>query len=146
MSDALLAAQKLAEPYRFLVVDDELIVQEVFRECAEVYHCHVDCVKDVKSAIFALGRAKYDIVFLDMRLDHEDGMDVLRFVDRNNLGTHVVIMSGSINLSDVMHEANALGVVSFFVKRVEFTREYVSKILKRLRPRLVAKRQSTVGV
>jgi DNA-binding NtrC family response regulator len=141
MNDALKIAEKLAEPYRFLVIDDEVIVREVFTECMDVFHCHIECAKTLSEGIYALGKNKFDIVFLDMRLDHEDGMQLLRFVNRHCVDTHVVIMSGSINLGDVMHEANRLGVVSFFAKTAEFSRDYVAKILKRLRPRLVAKKQ-----
>jgi CheY-like chemotaxis protein len=112
-----------------LLVDDEEIVQRVFSEAFEGQsEFLLDEAHNVKEALEKLAQINYDVCFLDMKLDGNSyaGMDVLRAMNRLKImamargqkfvDTRVVIMSASVPLSEVMLEANEMGVISFWQK------------------------------
>lgn len=129
-----------------LVVDDDPLIVEIFRLA---FAPHPEYLLDVAMSITdALDKLKvlcYDVVFLDMKLDTASffgGMQILRELNRiimkatvqhtmipNSL---VIVMSSSVNLHEVMHEANELGVLCFMDKPVTFSEEFVRRILQRV--------------
>jgi DNA-binding NtrC family response regulator len=134
---ALKLAELMTRPDRLLVVDDEIIVRMTFMDMTTKYQLYVDAVGSVEESLVLLQRRAYDYIFLDMKLDGSDGMEVLRFIDNAKMDAHVTIMSGSIKLSDVMREANQMGVLSFFNKPVSFSTTFLERILPRIGVRLV---------
>jgi len=139
MDEVLKLVELLGRPDRILVVDDEAIVRMAFAQITDHYRCEVDFAPTVAEAMERLKKGKYDYVCLDMKLENRSGMEVLRFIDRMALDARVAVMSGSINLGDVMTEANNLGVVSFFNKPVDFDFPYIKRILSKLGVRLIPK-------
>lgn len=138
MNSVLELAQSLARTPRILVVDDDHYIRRVFDTLAQTYEIVLALAASPQEGLLCIRRAEFDVIFLDMRFDQAmTGMDVLREINRMGCNTHVIVMSGSINLHDVMAEANQLGVVSFMLKPISFNIEFVRTILGRLGIRLV---------
>ena len=144
--DALVA--EMTKPPSILVIDDEYVIRYTFERLAHVYEMNLVCVPTVEEGIQAIMKQqeKFDVVFLDMKFEDATtgsvvltGMDALRKLNLINYDGHIIVMSGSINLHDIMHEANKLGVLSFMAKPVEFTTKFLTAILKRLGIRLYPK-------
>lgn len=125
-----------------LLVDDEPIVIRAFQAAFRgQQECLLDLAQGLKEALSKLAHINYDLIWLDMRLEGASyaGMDVLRELNkikrearRNGhrmVDTRVVIMSGSVPLSDVMWEASELGVISFWAKPVSGLEEAVRRAL-----------------
>jgi DNA-binding NtrC family response regulator len=123
----------LTRPKAVLVVDDDSLIRMIFKCVSESFHVETAFAPSAAEAIALLRKKKYDFIFLDMKLEMAvSGMEVLRFVNAAQPDASVVIMSGSISLHDIMHEANGLGVLSFIRKPTSFTVEYITAVFTKL--------------
>lgn len=141
-------AQKLARTPRILIIDDDKLIRFVFSAIQHRYYLDVETIGTPHEAIQRLTQSRYDAVFLDMKFENGsgiDGMEVLRQMNIMNLDTRVIIMSGSVNLHSLMSEANRLGVLSFIIKPVSFTHEYVIEILRKIGIKLVQRPPDDLG-
>lgn len=124
-------AEKLARTPKILIVDDDSFIRFAFSSVQQKYYLEVDCADSPREGLIKIQAGTYEAVFLDMKFQGgESGMSVLRQINLLNYETHVVVMSGSINLHDVMAEANRLGVLSFMLKPTDFDFDYVVRILR----------------
>jgi CheY-like chemotaxis protein len=123
----------LTRPKAILVVDDDSLIRMIFKCVAESFHVTTAFAPSAQEAIALLRKQKYDFIFLDMKLEMSvSGMEVLRFINAAQPEASVIIMSGSVSLHDIMHEANALGVLSFIRKPTSFTVEYITSVFTKL--------------
>lgn len=123
----------LTRPKQVLVVDDDSLIRMIFKCVAESFHVEVQFAPSAAEAIALLRKQKYDFIFLDMKLEMAvSGMEVLRFVNAAQPDANVIIMSGSVSLHDIMHEANGLGVLSFIRKPTSFTVEYITSVFTKI--------------
>lgn len=125
-----------------LLVDDEEIVVMAF---IKAFEGQTDFLLDVaqtpSEAIIKIAKINYDLIWLDMKMEGNSyaGMNVLRELNKlkimtrnrgqRTIDTRVVIMSASIPLSDVMWEANEMGVISFWAKPVSDLENAVRRAL-----------------
>lgn len=138
MSEALRLAELLTRTPRILVIDDEPIIQMAFERLKRYYDLDIVSAYSPDQGLHALNQSEFDAVFLDMKFEAEkDGMDVIRALNTREDDAAIVIMSGSINLHNVMAEANQLGVISFMIKPVAFTTQLLVAVLRRLKIRLM---------
>ena len=127
-----------------LLVEDDTYIVSVFQR---VFEGRPDFMLDIATKVSdALDKIKvvtYDLVFLDMKLGHSyAGMDILRALNRQEIEVRargqaiahslVIIMTASINLRDVMEEAQQLGVLCFIDKPIPLTAEFVKDVVQRL--------------
>ncbi len=127
-----------------LVVDDEEVIIDTFeRAFAGQDKFVVDVAKTVQTAIEKLRAIFYDLIFLDMKIGASfAGIKVLEALRELEIQTeakgkqvklgHVVIMSGSVSLDDFSKKANELDVFSFIDKPVNFTPEFVRRVVNKL--------------
>ncbi len=128
-----------------LLVEDEQIITHIFeRVFADQDYALLDTAATVGTALDKIAFMVYDYIFLDMNLEsvRYAGMEVLRALARlhiklreqgqKTLDSRVVIMSGSVSLDDIMAESNALGVLHFIDKPVNFTEDYILSIVQQL--------------
>jgi len=144
--EALLA--EMTKPPTVLVIDDEYVVRHMFARLAEAYDIDLDAVSTPLEGMEAVAKKQYSAVFLDMKFENSDsdltGMDVLRKISlTTTLTAQIVVMSASIRLNDVMQEANRLGVLSFMVKPIDFTPDFLASIMKRMGLRLVPRQPTS---
>jgi NtrC-family two-component system response regulator AlgB len=91
-------AATLTTPWAALVVDDDAGVRQSLRLCLEAAGARVLGVATGRAALEALDRGRFDVVFLDLWLGADAGLDVLpRMLQRQpDLGVIVVTAYASI--------------------------------------------------
>ena len=124
---ALEIAYKLAEPSKFLIVDDDLSACDLLQSCLAYIGCDSDSVMRGDSAIDALCKRRYSGVFLDMRMPGMSGQDVLSQMQCLNLHLPVIIVTGYP--SDVTRELMDFGVLALILK--PFTIETLTATIAR---------------
>jgi two-component system nitrate/nitrite response regulator NarL len=85
------------ESPRILILEDQALVRAGMRELILICepHSRVDESSRYEEAITELIANKYDIVFLDIDLrGQKSGLDVLRYIQENEIETRAVMLSG----------------------------------------------------
>lgn len=78
---------------RVLLVEDDLMIGDVFSEALMDEAYTVDWVKDGSQALLALKTESYDIILLDLGLPKVDGMEVLTTIRGAKMDTPVLILT-----------------------------------------------------
>lgn len=127
-----------------MVADDEDVVRMAFEKAfAEQDEFVLDTARTVKETLEKLAQVQYDIIFLDMKIEHSwSGMQVLREINRLEIRARgrgqpvleslIIIMSGSIPFDEFMAEAHELGVLCFLDKPVQFDVPFIKRAMNRL--------------
>jgi NtrC-family two-component system response regulator AlgB len=64
-------------PLHVLVVDDEKNIRTTLTACLEAAGCTAVAVGNTENALTAVERERFDVAFLDLRLEGEQGMDLI---------------------------------------------------------------------
>jgi NtrC-family two-component system response regulator AlgB len=78
---------------RVLVVDDERNIRRTFSLALESMNHQVSTASSGRDAVDELKRANFDVVFLDLKLSQESGLDVLEEIVRVSPQSFVVIVT-----------------------------------------------------
>lgn len=103
---------------RVLVVDDDKYLLEVFKISLEVLDFDIDAISDSEKALTLVSEKDYDLVFLDLKLQPIDGMQILEEVKKLKPTTTVIIISGNSGLDDAL-KAVDLGAYHILQKPVQ---------------------------
>jgi DNA-binding NtrC family response regulator len=98
-----------------LVVDDEKIVRDFFLDIAQSLGGNIETAEDGDVALEKCRRHHYDIVFLDMRMPHMNGLETCRSILSLDPGAKVVMMSGYSD-DRLMEEAMSCGAMAKIAK------------------------------
>jgi CheY-like chemotaxis protein len=98
-----------------LVVDDEKIVRDFFLDVASSLGGNVETAEDGDVAVEKCRSNHYDMVFLDMRVPHMNGLDACRTILTLDPKVKVVMMSG-YSEDRMMDEAISCGAVAKIAK------------------------------
>ncbi len=123
-----------------LVIDDDPGVRQSLRLCLEVDQARVMGVGTAAGALEALDRSQYDVVFLDLWLQHESGLAILPELLRRQPGIGVVIITAFASIESAV-EAIRQGAVDYLAK--PFTPEQVRSAARRVVTARVLNRQIT---
>jgi NtrC-family two-component system response regulator AlgB len=121
-----------------LIVDDDPGVRQSVRLCLEADNARVLGVGTSAGALEALGRGRFDVVFLDLWLKSESGMTLLSEILRRQPGISVIIITAFASFETAV-EAMKLGAVDYLPK--PFTPEQVRNAARRVVAASVLKRQ-----
>ncbi|HEY2157508.1 MAG TPA: response regulator [Isosphaeraceae bacterium] len=117
---------------RILIVDDEPNVRLVFRTALATLGAEIAVAEDGETALERLERQSFDLVLLDLKMPHVDGMETLRRLRERGDDTPVVIVTAH---GDVPHavEAMKLGAIDFLSKPLAPTmlRKVAAEVLAR---------------
>ena len=91
---------KMEEPMRLLVVEDERSLREDITKKLRLSGYEVDACEDGEEALDILASEQYDLILLDLNLPKMDGMTVLRTLRESDLETRVLILSARSEISD----------------------------------------------
>ena len=107
-----------------LVVDDEPRLLSSMVELLKglsIELCTADCGNQ---ALDQLAKDKFDLVILDMGLPDMSGIEIMNFINKNNLDTDVIVVSGN---SDIDSAIGALKRGAFDYLRKPYAREELLK-------------------
>jgi two-component system, NtrC family, response regulator AlgB len=121
-----------------LIVDDDPGVRQSMRLCLEADNARVMGVATSASALEALDRGYFDVVFLDLWLQSESGLTVLPEILRRQPGIGVVVITAFASFETAV-EAMRLGAVDYLPK--PFTPEQVRHAARRVVAASVLRRQ-----
>jgi DNA-binding response OmpR family regulator len=102
-----------------LIVDDEPLLTEVFKDLFEDYNVEVLTANCGNEAIGILKKSEIDFVISDVKMANGDGIKLLRFV-RNELSKTppVLLVSGYTQYSEL--ELMEMGAIGLLAKPMEF--------------------------
>lgn len=98
-----------------LIVDDEDSLRTTLTRVLQVNSCEATSVSDGKEALRQLQREVYDLVFLDLNLPGQDGIQVLSEIRTRYPYLAVVILTGYGSLQTAV-EALRLGAIDYLLK------------------------------
>ena len=111
---------------RVLIVDDENNIRKTTALAVEAEGHHADTVDSGYLALRKLAEESYDLVFLDVRLGREDGLDILKQILKAAPETAVVIFTAYSTI-EIAVEAMRRGAFDFVPK--PFTPEHLRQIM-----------------
>ena len=114
---------------RVLVVDDEEIVRESLGGWLRKDGCTVDVAPEGRTAVEMLGKERYAIVLLDLKMPGMDGLQVLEQAKKIQPDAAVVLMTAYATV-DTAVAAMKLGAFDYLVK--PFDPEELSLMIERI--------------
>ena len=111
---------------KLLLVEDNAELSRWLCRALRVESFEVDCAADADTAIWRLSDLRYDLVLLDLKLQHSDGRSVLRRLRREREPVPVLVLTASEEV-DMKVECLNLGADDYVVKPFE-VRELVARI------------------
>ncbi|HEV3341503.1 MAG TPA: sigma-54 dependent transcriptional regulator [Pirellulales bacterium] len=123
-----------------LIVDDDPGVRQSVRLCLESDKARVLGVGTAAGALDALERSRFDVVFLDLWLQSESGLNLLPEILRRQPGAGVIVVTAFATFESAV-EAMKMGAVDYLPK--PFTPEQVRAAARRVVTASVLKRQLT---
>ncbi|PYO06371.1 MAG: transcriptional regulator, partial [Candidatus Rokuibacteriota bacterium] len=105
----------MTHPIRILIADDERNLRElIVRELGRRGH-EVEGVADGVAALERIRETPFDVVVLDMRMPHKEGIDVLRELATFPEAPQVIMLTGFQEVSTAV-EAMKLGAYDYLTK------------------------------
>ncbi len=120
---------------KFLIVDDSETTRELMAAYLSDFDYDVDSAEDVKSALKRMGSKSYDVVITDKNMpgldpdDHEGGMILLEYIQKNMPGTEAIMMTGFATVETSIR-AMKMGAFDYLTK--PFTRDEFINTVNRL--------------
>ncbi len=83
------------EPYPLcvLVVDDERNIRATLTACLEAYGCSVTAVRSGQEAIAAARQMPFDLALVDLRLQNENGLELIPQLLAESSGIRIVVLT-----------------------------------------------------
>jgi NtrC-family two-component system response regulator AlgB len=125
-------------PLDVLVIDDEKNIRATLRVCLEAVGCKVAEAGGAEAAKAALGRHRYDLAFLDLRLEEASGIDLLPELLAASPGLEVVIVTAYATVETAV-EAIRRGARDYIPK--PFTPAQIRQLVERIGARRALERQ-----
>jgi DNA-binding NtrC family response regulator len=126
-----------------LVVDDEKIVRDFFLDVAQSLGGDVETAEDGDTAVKKCRGRHYDVVFLDMRMPHMNGLDTCKSILDMDPNAKVVMMSGYAE-DRLMDEAMNYGAIAKISK--PFDLKVILDLLESALQRLSGRSGGTGGI
>ncbi len=123
--------ERMQEPVRILVVDDDRLIRGFFSEILPDTPALVDTAGTAADAIASLEDGSYQVVVTDLKLPDGDGSDLVRHIQQHAPDTVVVVMTGQGSIKETV-ELVKIGAYDVVTKpfRLEEMRLVIEKALK----------------
>ncbi|MDD5612330.1 MAG: sigma-54 dependent transcriptional regulator, partial [Gallionella sp.] len=96
------ASQTGIKQSRVLLVDDEPDILELLEMAMLKMGLVVDKAGNLREALAKLAAHKYDLCLTDMRMPDGNGLDVLQYINRNNLDVPVAVITAHGNMENAV--------------------------------------------
>lgn len=118
-----------AKDYKILIADDSLLARKKLRIClTELGYLNVIDAKDGAEAVALYQREKPNLVFMDIVMPNQYGIDALKEIIAMDPDAMVVMVSSS-NTKDCIKDSIKAGADEFISK--PFTRSQLSAVLEK---------------
>ncbi|HEY8748360.1 MAG TPA: sigma-54 dependent transcriptional regulator [Tepidisphaeraceae bacterium] len=118
-----------ASELNILVVDDEANIRKMLVMCLETDGHRVAAVSNARDAVDEAGRKSFDVVFLDLRLGQDRGLDVIPAILAQSPWTRIIVITAHGTI-DLAVEAMKRGAADFLTK--PFTPAQVRQVARRV--------------
>lgn len=88
--------------FHVLLVEDDNVCIQLCQKFLQKYGCTVEVVSDGLTAINALEKSRYDIVFMDIIMPNLDGATATSIVRSFDNHTPIIAMTGNVNYQDLV--------------------------------------------
>src|SRR5450755_424333 len=113
-----------------LVVDDEKNIRQTLRICLESMEADVSEASSSTAALEAMRRTVFDVVFLDLRLGTDSGLDVITQLLAENPNVAIIVVTAYATVETAV-EAVRRGAWDYLPK--PFTPAEIRHLLERIR-------------
>ncbi len=120
---------KLEKTMRVLIIDDEESIRRTLTVLLEGLGHEVTGVGNGTSALKELDKAQFDVAFLDVKLDNENGIELLPDLLRGNVHMDIVVFTAFASIESAV-EAMKAGATDYLPK--PFTPEQIRQILRKV--------------
>ncbi|PHS19773.1 MAG: sigma-54-dependent Fis family transcriptional regulator [Kangiella sp.] len=117
---------------QLLVVEDDFALRSALVASLEVAGFDVTAVEDAESAVATLNNFKPDLVITDVQMKSMSGVDLLRFIRKNDRHLPVVLMTAFAEIKDAI-EVMKLGACDYLEKPFEPKR--LTKLIEKYLPK-----------
>jgi ActR/RegA family two-component response regulator len=124
-----------------LVVDDEKNIRETLRVCLESMNAQVTEAGSAATAL-ATRRRVFDIVFLDLRLGTENGLDLIPHLLGENPTVAIIVVTAHATI-ETADEAIRRGAWDYLPK--PFTPDQIRRLLEKVRSRVICSSPAEVS-
>lgn len=121
-----------------LIIDDDPGIRQSVRLCLEANSVRVLSVGTASAALELLERSRFDLVFLDLWLGSESGLEVLPEILRRQPGIGIIVITAFASIETAV-EAIKLGAVDYIPK--PFTPQQVRGAAQRVVAASILRRQ-----
>ena len=99
---------------RILVVEDDDAIRTMVERVLRHEDFEVDCARDGFEAIEKLSRNDYGTVVLDLAMPRADGIDVLRYMEREKpqVERKVIVMTANVPVLEPLEAKRVAGVLT----------------------------------
>ncbi len=112
-----------------LVVEDDPVVRKFIETAMKKTDCSITSVGDGRSALNAIQREEFDLVFTDLKLPYVSGIKVLEYIKKNKPQINVVIGTAFGSIENAV-EAMRKGAVDYLTK--PFSAEELLEVVERV--------------
>lgn len=110
---------------KILIVDDERAIRRALKEILEFEEFEVDEAENGKIGLDMAKAESYDIIFCDIKMPEMDGMEVLDGLQKSNVESPVIMISGHGNIETAV-VAIKKGAFDFIEKPLDLNRILVT--------------------
>jgi len=128
----------VAEAARILIVEDDPVVGDVFRQFLPLKGYSVDVAADAESALVMLANAAFDLVVADKNLPGIDGVELLRRIKDRSPDLDVIIMTAYADMKSLL-DAVSSGVYDYLLKPFDSLEEVAHKVDRAIEKRRILK-------
>ena len=115
---------------RVLIVDDEPAIIDVLTFNLEEADFTVETAKNGKEALKKLEGFKPELIITDIAMPDMEGIEFLRRMKKENLGTPIIVMSGNVVGQNFLTAAEKLGAKGTIKK--PFTSQELLKLIEKV--------------
>lgn len=117
---------EIQAPHRILLVEDEPMILSSLCALLKTSGYHLATANCGHEALDQLSKGKFDLLILDVRLPDMSGHEVMDFINRSNIDTNVIVVSGN---NDIETAIGALKRGAFDYLRKPYAREELLKTI-----------------
>ena len=113
-----------------IIIDDDIPFRDRLARSMERKGFVVEAYGSTKKAKVRLKEKKFIHAIIDMRLDEESGLEVIQFIQDNNLETQSLLLTGYGNIATAVAAIKS-GAIDYLPKPADFDQIYDALILSK---------------